>query len=404
MNEPHEHRREGAVLPRLWRLLTLTAAMLILCSCKAPTTGGFHLPNQGLTLPPEATGGAAHEAFDASHAAIAANAAAADCHPPATPLPIAAIGPWAPPGIAKPWPHDEYVCDGGDRAVGVKVDHDWQIHGLESEDTIAHYDTLEGETIVEPSNRVCVYAPRFGAVRSVVSASASLQVDASRGVEAPDRVATQQEIQGSWTALQSLEAVGQRGVATADTYQLDVGDGGLSSSVAAYAFQDAFLPFEDLTIIREGRVIGAEAASLARGVAAAIVWTHDQAVQVILDRQAATAVTGDARAQATYTIDEPEPRPKLRLVKVASTDTAQVGEEIHFTLRFDNIGNQTIGNVTIVDHLTSRLEYVPDSAQASVEGHFLPQQSGATLVLRFEATEPLEPGDGGVIRFRCRVR
>ena len=44
-----------------------------------------------------------------------------------------------------------------------------QILGLKMEDTVAHFDTLDGRTVVEPSNEVCLYSPRFGAVRQVVS-------------------------------------------------------------------------------------------------------------------------------------------------------------------------------------------------------------------------------------------
>ena len=43
------------------------------------------------------------------------------------------------------------------------------------------------------------------------------------------------------------------------------------------------------------------------------------------------------------------------------------GEVVEFTHRFDNVGDHEIGNVTIVDNLTTRLEYVPNSATSSVD-------------------------------------
>ena len=58
-------------------------------------------------------------------------------------------------------------------------------------------------------------------------------------------------------------------------------------------------------------------------------------------------------------------KPKLRIIKVASTQTAIPGETVDFTLRVDNIGTQVVGNAVILDSLTTRLEYVPDSAQSS---------------------------------------
>jgi len=64
-------------------------------------------------------------------------------------------------------PSNEYLCDGGDFGLPVGVRADWTVDGLEQEDAVAHYDTLDGRIVVTPSNRVCVYAPRFAAVRRV---------------------------------------------------------------------------------------------------------------------------------------------------------------------------------------------------------------------------------------------
>ena len=81
------------------------------------------------------------------------------------------------------------------------------------------------------------------------------------------------------------------------------------------------------------------------------------------------------------------------------------GDEVAFTIRFDNIGNQTIGNVTIIDNLSPRLEYVADSAQCSLAAEFFTEPNdGDSLVVRCEVADPIESGDGGVVRFRCRVR
>jgi uncharacterized repeat protein (TIGR01451 family) len=95
----------------------------------------------------------------------------------------------------------------------------------------------------------------------------------------------------------------------------------------------------------------------------------------------------------------------LRLLKLASRGHAQPGEEVEFTLRFDNIGDQVIGNVTIVDNLSTRLEYIPESAKSSVDAGFVtePNAAGSTI-LRWEIKEPVEPGAGGILRFRVKVR
>ncbi len=87
----------------------------------------------------------------------------AGCAPTCEP---AACGPTVPPWQMYP---DEYLCDGGDAEYAVQVNQDWTVRNLDTEDTVGHYDTLDGRVIVEPSNRVCIYAPRFAAVRKVTA-------------------------------------------------------------------------------------------------------------------------------------------------------------------------------------------------------------------------------------------
>jgi uncharacterized repeat protein (TIGR01451 family) len=125
---------------------------------------------------------------------------------------------------------------------------------------------------------------------------------------------------------------------------------------------------------------------------------------VIIDRRRAQALVSLQSPGTIYHLFEAN-NPKLRLCKLASKGAAIPGEEVEFTLRFDNIGDRVIGNVTIVDNLTTRLEYVPDSQKSSLEANFLTTPNeGDSLVLRWEIVEPLQPGQGGVLQFRARVR
>ena len=142
---------------------------------------------------------------------------------------------------------------------------------------------------------------------------------------------------------------------------------------------------------------------LATRIDAAQVWTHDKGVQVILDGTPAVGLDNVQKSQMVW-MREDKRVPALKIVKMASHHAARPGDIIEFTLRFDNIGSDLIGNVTIVDNLTTRLEYVKDSQNCSIKADFLTQPNdGDSLVLRWEIIEPLEAGDGGVIRFKCRV-
>jgi uncharacterized repeat protein (TIGR01451 family) len=126
-------------------------------------------------------------------------------------------------------------------------------------------------------------------------------------------------------------------------------------------------------------------------------------VQVVFENRQAVAAVSDRQAGVVYRVDEPH-SPHLRVIKLASTGNALPGEEVEFTLRFDNIGDQTIGNVTIVDNLATRFEYIPNSAKSSIDANFITTPSdNDSSILRWEIKPPLKAGEGGVLRFRVRV-
>jgi uncharacterized repeat protein (TIGR01451 family) len=170
------------------------------------------------------------------------------------------------------------------------------------------------------------------------------------------------------------------------------------------AVQDRVKPHENFAVFLTGIMEMDDKPLLSKAARAAVVWETRQAVQIILEGRRAQADVLVQAPAVIYRVDEPG-NPQLRLCKTASATSALPGEEIDFTLRFDNVGDQTIGNVTIIDNLTTRLEYVPDSAKSSVQANFsVSENDGESLTLRWEITDPLKPGDGGLVRFKCRVR
>jgi uncharacterized repeat protein (TIGR01451 family) len=377
------------------RAALLVMAALAFCSCRA------NLANQGLA--PQAMTTPPCPSPEETTAAIAEAGPAMPQLAP-IPLPYQVTGAWAPPGIALPWPEDEYVRDGGDDGAPVMVAPDWNVYGLGLEDTIAHFDTTDGRTMIEASNKVTIYAPCFGAVRTVTRLAGNEQAQPVLGVDTPIRVVRHDESLMPVSSLQRVQADRQAGLKVTGVYETRQGDGALSRALIVTAFQDAFLPYENIAVLRTGQYANNEKARLAAAVQNAITWTADQAVQVVIDNKAAQAVAGDQRVQTTYTVDDLT-YPKLRIIKVASTQTAACGEPVDFTLRFDNIGTQVLGNIVLLDNLTPRLEYVPDSAQSSLEANFsVEPNDGSSLVLRWEIDKPVQPGDGGVVRFRCVVR
>lgn len=299
---------------------------------------------------------------------------------------------------------NEYLCDGDDVRPNVRLTADGRVQGLDSEDTVAIYDTDLGDTEVTASNRVCVYAPRFAAVRKVLMAHEGAGVDGSRRVVQPVGPAKLDALAEARSRGTKTELLAGRLARKVGGLQAAAQDGVVSTQLGPGAFQDRFMPFENLRSLRTGRMQAGEEALLEQRLAAARVWTDEQAVQVVLDGVSAGAATATQRTATVFKAD-PLGKAKLRLWKVASTDSALPGDEIDFTIRFDNIGTRAIERVTLMDRLTMRLEYVEGSAQASRAATFSTEPAdGVSLVLHWDFEESLPAGDGGLVRFRCRVR
>jgi len=330
-----------------------------------------------------------------------------ECHDAAVAspaLPHGIIPPFIPPGIKGPWPMDEYLHDGGDAYEPVGVSPEWRVQGLNPEDTVAHYDTLDGRTLVEQSNCQYVYSPRFSSVRSVVTLVSNDLITGPNNYVKPVRIGRFEERAVVRTNVEQLQPVGKTAKIRPGLYHRDQRDGVISYNLLPSVARLALLPYENVSVIRSGAMQSADKARLAESIQSAIIWTKDEGVRVFLDKTRAVEQTGDVRAQAVFVVQEPE-YARLRICKLASTPAALPGEFVEFTLRYDNVGDQVLGNIVLLDSLTTRLEYVDGSATSTRKAFFSTERNDAeSLVLRWEIDEPLQPGDGGIARFRCRVR
>jgi len=322
------------------------------------------------------------------------------------PLPFTSLDPAsASQAQNMPWSPGEYLCDGGDAGLQVQITPDGQVNGLDPEDAVASYRAPDGRTLVEPSNRICIYSPRFRAVRQVIGLQENDQAYRLTAFHLPTGIAQQQDVARVRSSKQHIQPQRDVGTRSLTTYRTRQGMGMVSATLEPRGFHHGFLPHEDFSAIRLGAFQEAEMGRLLKAVNAAVAWSHNQAVQVILDQQAAAEEAGREAIGSIYTVTTPPGHPRLRVIKVASTQFAEPGDTIDFTIRFDNVGDQLLNSVTILDNLPARLEYVPDSAQASIPAQFTsaPNEAGST-VLRWEMAQPLRPGQGGILRFRCLVR
>ncbi|HEY4233851.1 MAG TPA: hypothetical protein VGM76_10515 [Lacipirellulaceae bacterium] len=431
-NPQSEIRNSAAALPVWWRYVLVAAATLILCSCQA-------LPP--LPLPPQDGQSAAADATTSESPVVVSDSSPQNAPVATMELtetrelsaqeitptfsfrpPNVVIGQTIQPAVGdestaqcncacnscgRPsWigPGDEYLCDGGDFGLPAGVRADWTVDGVEQEDTVAHYDTVSGNVIVTPSNRVCIYAPRFAAVRRVESVAAEERRLLIGVAEDDLNLANARKAQPVAHLTQRHAVAIDLGEQPANLFRSRQQAGGLEDLLATIDVKSTLAAYAALQIIRTGEVVGSEKSKLERSVQNAVTWSGDQAVQVVFENKQAIAAVGVKQPGIVYENGEPS-SPRLRLVKIASTNHALPGEEVEFTLRFDNIGDQVIGNVTIVDNLATRLEYESQSAKSSTAAGFsaVPNGEGST-VLRWEIKDPVKPADGGILQFTCRVR
>lgn len=300
---------------------------------------------------------------------------------------------------------DEYLYDGGDRDLPVRYDQFRRL-GLDTEDTAAEYTDHRGERHVKPSNRVAVYSPRFASVRTIGTAVS----DSSAG-----RLGSVQE------ELAVTRIDGKRGTAnhrqrrTPDNVRVRSRGSGVDvdrrnvtaahiTRLAAHRFR--IKPVENLVFLQSGELKNTEEAILATGIQAAAAWTRKESPVLLASRQQSDEVSVKAKFQEYVGLEDMRKTPgELRIVKLADKKSAQTGEVVTFTIRYDNLGDRELHHVRILDNLTPRLEYIEDSATSDRAGRLVVEDNlEGSLVLKFEVKDPLPGRSGGVVTFKAKVR
>lgn len=299
---------------------------------------------------------------------------------------------------------EEYVFDGNDRGSKIQVDHDFNVYGLDPEDTFGHFDTLDGKRIVVPSNRVAIYAPRFGSVRKIDGAVNAQYNQPTVGFFEREQTVQATETSIAATSKQFEMPARSQGGSRASGF-IDQTRGvavrRTMAPVGTRNYQSLIVGESVLRINTLDKAIGAQ---LQAGLQAAVAWETDLGLQVLAKGVQPIIVRDLTTAQELMHI-ESENDPTLQVVKTANVLAARAGDQVEFTIRFDNISSKPIGNVTLMDNLTRRLVYIEGSSECTLKSEFKQETNEAkSLALRWEITEPVEPGTGGVIRFRCRVR
>jgi len=298
----------------------------------------------------------------------------------------------------------EHLFDGGDLEPPVHIRKDWSAAGVDPTDTVVYYETAGGKVCVQPTNRVAIYAPRFGAVRQVSGAKLAENALAPGRVLAPLAADGLNDIHRADGIQLSSGPITQKQIQQLDRFHEGkrmvrftsvVPPVPVSDAVAALINVDITVP--DLAAIRE-TVVEKTGGDLIETI------YLPESVSVIIAGQQANLLVNSQQTADVHVYDIPD-RCSIRITKSVSHTMASPGDVIRFTLRFENIGPNKVGNVVIVDSLSSRLEYIEGSQLSSLGTRFSTDPNDAGSVqLRWELDSPIEPNDGGVISFDCRVR
>jgi uncharacterized repeat protein (TIGR01451 family) len=136
----------------------------------------------------------------------------------------------------------------------------------------------------------------------------------------------------------------------------------------------------------------------------AVVWTRVQTPIIVAKDDAVQIVEAKFKVEELAGTDPKGPG-NLRITKLADLKIAAQDDEITFTIRYQNQGDSPVTEVTIVDNLTPRLEYIEGSQTNSLPSQFETLDNGeGSKILRWELDEPLPGRTTGTITFRARVR
>lgn len=315
-------------------------------------------------------------------------------------LEVPALAPGEPPWL----PRDEFLCDGGERGVAATLAIRGTLTGIEPRDAGIQFTDDHDRSRFLPTNIVCVYAPRFAAVRQSMGASGTELVTILQGNEQLQRQSEQVLRQNPvrLTRNQALEARQSRARASGLAARQ-----GVESHVELRVLTAA-----DGVIHLAGHVklLGPEtqAARLnpellrLRAAAQGIKLGEGAVVTGVVEGAGERVMAW--KPQELASVEEPPNKPGLAVIKQVSAAEANPGDTLTYTITYRNVGNVPVTAVSVVDSLLPRLEYVTGSARGPAGAVFSAQPNRVgSMELRWDVgTVP--PGTTGAVSFEVKVR
>jgi uncharacterized repeat protein (TIGR01451 family) len=326
--------------------------------------------------------------------------------------------PWYDPKLGPCGPLEELVCDGGDHGLKAGIGPDGRVANVEPEDTVAEWVDAQGFKHVTHSNCVCLLAPRFAVLRNELPLARTETLTHPGATKLVESRVLMQTNTPSVTTQQAEALAGMRGRSRPSGTESSEGivrilrlevlqaEQMMAGPIAALGTQEIkkLTELERVELRKQlefTRVIGRLS-----GLAGLIQQEHTEVAARVVGGPEVVKGRVETRDLTVCCEEVPcLPDKPLVLVKCADRHSAQVGDVVEFTLRYSNQGSKVFTDVAVTDSLTTRLEYVPGSARSDRDAVFTMQENEAgSLLLRWEVTGTLQPGTGGIIKFKARVR
>jgi uncharacterized repeat protein (TIGR01451 family) len=271
---------------------------------------------------------------------------------------------------------------------------------------VALFDDAAGRTRVVASNEVDIYAPRFGAVRSISTLGGyrtTLGTDQLATLDNPQQVA---RLTGPESLIEDASAAGMQSSQRATNFDADLTASQVVHETVLEGMVGTQLAAEQPGVVEGASLSGQQGVEHTRGTNQAIAWSHDKSAQAVVDVDGGNEVVARSGAQETVTYGPPGGPPgTIQIAKSASQNTAQPGDVIDLVIHYRNAGATAVEKLSLLDSLTPRFEYVPGSASSDRPAQFTAADNGSgSVVLRWVFDGPVQPGQGGVVRFQVRVR
>jgi uncharacterized repeat protein (TIGR01451 family) len=314
-------------------------------------------------------------------------------------------------------PVEEILHDGGDVGTPAGLDAQGRLHGLDPSDSLAEYTDSCGRRRLACSNRICLCVPRYAVLRSELPLAAYDTAVGPAGAKCvheqvqiaarqPSQEALQNEHVGAMKGrLKPTLALASQGVT--DILRVEV----LNASVLEIGPAEALGTKAVALLTEVERVRLLKQLELARELSErvglkGVVGTQGTAVVGRVEGLEAVSAAVETRDLTICCHEAPHPPDcPLHLFKWASAQAAQVGDTVTLFLKYSNHGGQPITDVAVSDSLTGRLEYVPGTAKSDRPAVFTVQENEAgSVILRWEVSGRLLPGQSGVVSFQARVR